>query len=101
MKTIKTILFCPEGIAVSDFEISQYVDKMILSEEKEFKISSSLIIDEIRARIRSNELDINFFSIFVTDFKNKVTHFKIDENGKSRDWVDSLNVAEYLYGRLI
>lgn len=87
---MKIITFCRKGEAVSDFEISNYVDKIFKSRQRIWKVSTVLIIDEIRARVKEGKLDLNKFQILVEDLDGIMSTFTIDKNGRSWSWKNSM-----------
>jgi len=63
----KIIRLVPKGEAVSDFEISKFVDEIVSSEKTEFLISTNLVINEIRARIFEKRIKRYDFEIYAED----------------------------------
>lgn len=98
---MKIIRFLPSGRAISDFEISKYVDEIMSSNEKEFHVSTHLVIDEIRARIKEKKINLNDIQIYITDNYNCEYLFTIDKDGRSKNWQDSQEVQEKLFMRIL
>lgn len=98
---MKTIKFIPTGKAISDFEISKFVDEMLTSEEQEFHISTNLVIDEIRARIVERKIGLDDLHIYVADEFGGETYFTIDKNGRSNDFEKSQDIHTDILTRII
>lgn len=97
----KTILFSEKGKAISDFEVYQFVDEIFASEtQHHFVVSSWIVIDEIRARVKENR--VGDFEIAILIEVNKVQQpFNIDENGRSNDWDGVHHIWDDINDRLI
>lgn len=98
---MKIIKFISTGEAVSDFEISKFVDKIFSSSEEEFHISTNLVIDEIRARIAEKTLKPIDFRIYVQDINGDEELFVIDEDGRSRNFQATQEVGSNILTRLL
>ena len=98
---MKTIRFVPDGVAVSDFDVYKYVDNIMNSDEMEFDVSSHIVIDEIRARIRESRIGVDDVDVWVTDQAGNYKHFAIDKDGRSSDWLPFQDVRDDIIGRLI
>ena len=97
---MKTVKFIPTGKAVSDFEISEYVDNILISDEDEFHTSTHMVIDEIRARILEGRIGVDDLHVYVMG-KEGEEYFAIDKNGRSSDWVESQKIHSDILTRLI
>lgn len=98
---MKTIKFTRLGVVISDFEISKFVDEMLASNTDEFHVGTSLIIDEIRARIKEGSIGINDLEVWVEDTDGELVYFNIDKNGKTQDMTETLRVHTNILTRLI
>lgn len=100
---MKKIIFCREGEAISDFKISEWVDKNIMNtNNSEHKISSHLIIDEVRVRVKEGKLNRKDLCILIQRLNlSSYTVFLIDKYGKSNDWVDSLDIQYNMLMKLM
>lgn len=98
---MKIIKFSPKGEAISDFEISKYVDNIMNSEQNEFIVSTNLIIEEIRARIKEGRINTDDIAIYVTDFEGEEFPFIIDKDGRSNRWVNSQEIWDNILNRLL
>ena len=94
-KMKKIIRLVPKGEAVSDFEISKFVDEIVSSEKTEFLISTNLVINEIRARIFEKRIKRYDFEIYAEDV---LLH--IDEDGRIRNPQKSQDVNSDILDRL-
>lgn len=94
---MKTITFCREGEKVSDYDVYKWVDNFFASTEETFKISNVMPIHEVRARVKEGRIKEEDVKVLVEDNKGEVSEFKIDKNGRSGDWVDSME----LYGDIL
>lgn len=99
---MKNIRFIPSGNAISDFEISKFVDAIFASSETEFEISTAMVIDEIRARVAEKKLKIDDFQIWVeSDIVGEQIPFNIDKDGRSSDWQKSQEVHDNILDRIL
>ena len=98
---MKTIKFIPSGKAVSDFEISKFVDDILASDKKIFHVSTNLVIDEIRARIKEKKIRLNDLDIYVTNKEGDEVPFTIDKDGRSYDRQESQEVHSNILDRLL
>lgn len=78
---MKTIHYNRTGLAISDYNISEWIDNMLKEKQESFTISTFLVIDEIRARIKEGKIRVDDITI-ITEGK----YFTIDKNGRSNDW---------------
>lgn len=78
---MKTIRFSSTGQAVSDYKISKFVDEIFKSPKTRFNVSTHLVIDEIRARIKEKRINLDDITIMVEE-NEKI----LDVNGRSHDW---------------
>mgnify|MGYP000429126206 CR=1 FL=1 len=84
---MKIIRLTKRGEAISDFNISNYVDVIVSAEPNaEFNISTGMVIDELRARIAEGVIDTNDYTVMVDDENGELQQFNIDKNGRSQDW---------------
>ncbi len=74
---MKVVHYCPEGQAVSDFELQQWIDAMLYSEQEHHYVSTWIVIDALRVRIKHG--------LRILIVANGVL-FEVDENGRSADW---------------
>ena len=95
---MKTINYNKEGESVSDYKIKEWVDNFINSDDSHASISTAMIIDEIRARIKEGKIDCGAIRIIVDG-----SPFRIDKDGRSNDWhqFPQLEVFESILMRLI
>jgi hypothetical protein len=98
---MKTIKFISMGEAVSDFEISKYVDKIFASSENEFHTSTHLVINEIRARVAEGFLKTKDFKIWVEDVDGEEVVFVVDKDGRGKNWQPTQEVSTDILDRLI
>ena len=93
---MKTIKFSPTGQAISDYKISEFVDKIFESPKTRFNISTHLVIDEIRARVKEGKINLDDITILIED-REKV----LDINGRSWNWYPPEEVWDNILTRLI
>lgn len=98
---MKKLLFTPKGKAISDFEVSAYVDHLVKSNRKVAKIGSFIIIDEIRARIAEGRLKAENFALWVTDEGGKQVCIKFLSTGLLSGWLPSMTIGEEIIQRII
>lgn len=98
---MKTISFTRSGKPISDFALNTDLDAFLRSEDEDWQISSHLIIDEVRARIKEGKIKIEDVQIYVEDLDGFINWFPIDKNGRSDGWVDSLEIFENIMLRLL
>lgn len=98
----KIIKFIPGGKAISDFEISNYVDKIIKSKKTVFEISTNMVIDEIKARIREKTIDKKDFTIQIWNEESKILMtIDIDKNGTQSEYYKSQDIHCDILMRLL
>jgi hypothetical protein len=92
----KIINFTSTGESVSDFKISEWVDNMLYSDRIEFNISTHLVIDEIRARIKEGRIKLEDIEILI---QGEV--FPVDKDGRSSMWYPVQEVQDNILNRLL
>lgn len=98
---MKLIVFCRKGEAISDFDIEKRVDDFLASERNFWRVSTQLIIDVLRVRIKENTIDIDSISVIVEDLAGDLNRFNIDKNGLSNRWIDSQDIHSELLSRIL
>lgn len=92
----KNIYFEKNGKAISDYEISNFVDDIVNSNKIDFHVSTHLVIDEIRARIKEQRILLNSIRIYVDD-----KEFIIDKDGRASNWPEILCFWETIMMRIL
>lgn len=94
---MKTINYTPEGEAISDFNVNQWLDDFLLNAfVDKANISSHIVIDEIRARIKEGSIIHGEIEIYIEG-----ELFPVDENGRSDIWYPSQDVQQRILMRLL
>lgn len=103
------IVFTPNAETISDFEIYSFVDELIYNDfvyskdEYTIAISTHLVIDEIRARIKQNELNRDYIAIYVCRYllDDEIIYKPIDKDGRSEIWTLAETILDRILDRLI
>lgn len=98
---MKILRYTPAAKAISDWEISSFVDYMIQSSEQQFCVSTHLVIDEIRARVAENKISKDLFHILVTDVDGKEKRKKLLSDGKAEKWYETEEVGSRIISRIL
>jgi hypothetical protein len=89
---MKIIKFCKEGKAVSDFEIANYVDSIFESNKKTFSVSTNLVLDEIRKRVRLKKINISDVLFKIENEDGVLVDVKLNEYGGQAEYFPSQEV---------